>query len=328
MTKFDYNLIYLKSENARMGLRELSKQLKKSPQRLKYSVSVLEKEAIIISPYCIFDYSFFGQILFRAYIKGGYIKEQEKVKIVRELSDNPYVMSIYELTGEFDLCVEFASPNPSRFNKELKKVATILPTLNDYKLVLNLVTHIYPKEYLTKNNAILSQSRERIVGGDREQESFNENEMAVIKSLLSTPLLRLTDLARKSGLNVKTVKSIMANLKTRRIIKDFRYVLDTDKTGIHKNRLFLKLHNLTVETEAGLLEYMAKTREVVQVHKTLGDWDMEVDIEAMDSTRIRAIIMEMREEFKDLIERFNLIEFYKYYKVSYLPEYLFREEKD
>jgi DNA-binding Lrp family transcriptional regulator len=328
MTNIDYNLIYLKSENARMSYRELSRHLKKSPQRLKYSVSILEKEKIILNPYCIFDYSFFGQILFRAYFKGGYIKEQDKVKIINELKENPYVMLIYELTGEFDLCVEFASPNPSRFNKELKKVATLMPTLNDYKLILNLVTHIYPKEYLTKNNAILSLNRERIVGGDREPESFNAGEMAVVRSILANPIERYATLAKKSGLNVKTVKSIISNLKNRHILKDFRYVLDTNKTGIYKSRLFLKLHNLTIETEAGLLEYMGKTREVVQIHKTLGDWDMEVDIEALDSARIRAIIMEMREEFKDLIERFNLIEFYRYYKVSYLPQYLFQDEKD
>jgi DNA-binding Lrp family transcriptional regulator len=328
MKDFDYNLIYIKSENARMSLRELSHRLKKSPQRLKYSISVLEKKDIIKNPYCIFDYSFFGQILFRAYFKGGYIREQEKVKTIKELKENPYIISIYELTGEFDLCVEFASPNPSRFNKELKKIATLIPALNDYKIVLNLVTHIYPKNYLTKSIVMQSQNYERIIGGDREQEEFNENEMAVIKSILLFPLLRYTDLAKKSGLNIKTVKSILTDLKNRRILKDFKYLVDSNNSKIYKNRLFLKLHNLTIESDEAILDYMSKTKEIVQINKTLGDWDIEIDIESVDNTRIRYIIIEIREKFKDLIERFNLIEFYRDYKVSYLPEYLFKDEKN
>jgi len=124
MSKTDNTLIYLRSENARIGLKELSRHLKKSPQRLKYSLSVLEHDEILNQPYCVFDYSYFGLILFRVYFKGAYIREKDKNNIIAELQKNNYIISLYELSGEFDLVVEFASPNPSRFNKELKKVTT------------------------------------------------------------------------------------------------------------------------------------------------------------------------------------------------------------
>ena len=135
--KFDGDLIFLYSENARTRIREIAHMLTKSPQRLKYSLKMLEKEGFVNYPHCIFDYSYFGLILFRVYFKGGYISEKDKDYIIRELKENEYVVSIYELTGEFDLAVEMLSPNPSRFNKELKKVTSIIPTLNNYKIILN-----------------------------------------------------------------------------------------------------------------------------------------------------------------------------------------------
>ena len=138
MVKIDYNLLYLLSEKARIKLKELSQHLNKSIQRFKYSVSVLEKDGLIRDPYCIFDYSYFGLVLFKVYFKGGYIQEQDKLKIIKELSENPYITSIYEFTGEFDFGVEFASPNPSKFNKELKKISALIQTLSDYKIILNL----------------------------------------------------------------------------------------------------------------------------------------------------------------------------------------------
>ncbi len=326
MTKVDLNLLYLRGENARMSLQELAQHIKTTPQRLKYSISVLEKEQILTTPYCLFDYSYFGLILFRVYFKGGYISERDKVGIIEELKQNPYIVSVYELTGEFDLVVEFASPNPSKFNKEVKKIATLIPALNDYKVILNLVTYAYPHQYLAKNPELFSLNVERIIGGDREREEFNPHELQVIKILVNNPTIRYTELASKTGLNVKTAKSILRNLTKRNIIKGFKYVIDTNKLGINTYRLFLKIHNVSLEREAQLMEYMLHNREIVQLHKTVGDWDLELDLHSLDKSRIRFILMQVREEFKDLIERFNLIEFYQYYQKSYLPQFLFKEE--
>ena len=325
MVKIDYNALYLRSENARMRLKEVSKALRKSSQRLKYSFDVLDNEGMIKNPYCIFDYSYFGLVLFRTYLRGVYVAEYDKKKILSELDKNPYLISIYELTGEYDLAVEFASPNPSKFNKELKKISMLMPNLNDYKVVLNIVTHLYPAHYLA-NGKVLDTYSEKIIGGDREIERLNKNEMKLIKTLLFYPTAQMNMLAKHSELNVKTVKTILDDLTKRKIVKGFRYCLDREKLEINASRLFLKLHHLTIERETSLMNYLRNAKEVVQANKTIGDWDMEIDIEALDAGKIRQAILQIRIEFKDIIERFNLIEFHDTYKKSYLPMYLFEEK--
>ncbi len=327
MEKIDINLVYLHSENARQKIRDSARLLKKSPQRLKYTLKSLENENFISNPHCVFDYSYFGLVLFRVYFKGGYISEKDKAAIISQLIDNPYIVSVYELSGEFDLAIEILSPNPSRFNKELKKVASLITTLNNYKLVLNIVTHIYPKAYLATSPEIATAvDQEVLVGGDRNVENFNDNERQIIKQLLFNPQIRKTTLAKQAGLNVKTAASTFNELKKKKIIRGFKYIVDTNKLGIYKYRIFLKFHNASQEREKQLLTHMLKTPEIVQVHKTVGDWDMEIDIESLDNAKIRQKIIQIREEFKDLIETFNSIEFYHYYKRSYLPKYLFQEQ--
>src|SRR3989344_2001632 len=327
MVKIDYNALYLRSENGRMRLKEVSRALRKSPQSLKYNFDALEKEGIIKNPYCVFDYSYFGLVLFRTYLRGIYVAEQDKKRIINILENNPYVTTINELTGEYDLAVEFASPNPSKFNKELKKISTLIPNLNDYKVVLNIVTHIYPRHYLTNpHEKIQMPYSERVIGGDRERGEVNENEMKLIKTLLFYPTSGLSKLAEHSEMNVKTAKSILNNLMKKNIIRGFRYCLDREKLGINASRLFLKLHHLTIERETSLMSYLRNAKEAIQANKTVGDWDMEIDIEALDAGKIRQAILQIRIEFKDIIERFNLIEFHDTYKKSYLPMYLFGEE--
>jgi len=326
MSNINPSLVFLRSENARMSFKELSRLVKKSPQLLKYNISVLEKEGILHDPYCIFDYSYFGLLLFRAYFKGVYIKEQDKIKVITELRQNPYILAIYELVGEFDLGVEFAAPNPSKFNKEFKKLISANPLLKEYKIVLNIVTHIYPRHYLVNSAELLTLYGQKIVGGDREKEEFTPEELAVLRVLLHNPTIRYTKLARESDLNIKTVKSILQNLTKRNIIRGCKYLIDKNKLDVTKNRLFLKLHNVDVEYESKLLDYLHDNPEVIQLNKTVGDWDMEIDLESLDKSRIRYIISKLREEFSDLIASFNLIEVYEYHKRTYLPEYLFKEE--
>jgi len=329
MNSLDKDLLFLYSENARFKIKNLSTILKKSSQRLKYSIKVLESEGIISKPFCIFDYSYFGLILFRVYFKGGYISEKDKSQIIQKLSENPYVVSMYELSGEFDLAIEIAAPNPSKFNKELKKIAGLIPTLNNYKIILNLVTHIYPKVYLPKNLELVNQiSQEIIIGGDRAIASFDENEMKIIQCILKNPKIRLINLGKESGLNSKTANTILKSLIQKRFIRGFKYIVDTNKLGIYKSRLFLKLHNVSPEREAQLMSFMLAAKEIVQSHKTVGDWDVEIDIESPDSKKIRYLTIQIREEFKDLIETFNISEFYQYYERSYLPFFLFQKEEN
>ncbi len=327
MVKIDKELLFLLSENSRLRLKDASIMLKKTPQRLKYSMNIIENEHVIADSCCIFDYSRLGMLLFRVYFKGGYISENDKEGIIKKLSDNPSVVAVYELSGEFDLAIEFESPNPSKFNKELKKIADLIKTLNTYKIVLNVVTHIYPRSYLIRDQQLLmGRPSEIIIGGDRKVESFNENEMKVIGTLIRNPKIRMTSLAKESCMNVRTVKSIIRDLRKREVIMGFSQMIDPNKMEIYKFRVFLKLHNMTQEVDEEMLNFMMQTKEIVVFHKTVGDWDIEIDIESLSKARVRYLIHQMREKFKEFIQNFNMIEFYQFYKRSYLPISLFEQK--
>jgi DNA-binding Lrp family transcriptional regulator len=324
MSHKDLDLVFLYAENARAKIKDLANTLKKSPQRVKYSMRVLEEEGIIRNLHCIFDYSYLGLLLFRVYFKGGYISEKDRSAIIKKLGQNNYIVTMSEMGGGFDLVIEFVAPNPSRFNKELKKVAELIPSLDNYSITLNIVTHIYPRYYLTKKSFV-SVPQEIIVGGDRAVTEFSENEMSIIKSLLVNPKLRLSGLAKSSGLNVKTVTSVIKSLRKKKILKGVKYTVNNSMLGIHHFRLFLKLHNISQEREEMLLDHCLRTSEILQLNKTVGDWDIEIDIASFDKARIRELTADMREKFKDLIETFNIIEVYQYYRKNYLPLYLWEE---
>ncbi len=337
MTKLDTALLFYRSENPRCKLKELSALVEKSPQRLKYTLKQWEKEKLIYSPFSLIDYSFFGLHLFRVYFKGAYVSEKDKQVLLARLKEHPYIVSFYELSGEFDLVIEMEAPNASRFNKELKRLISHSPALSNYKIVVNIVSHLYPRWYLLGAvsahlspllSAVEGIGKDVIVGGDRQLETFKAEELALLQTIHTHPLMRSSRVARHTNLNIKTVMSLSKKLHKRRIVKGFRYVIDTNRLGIYKHRLFLKLHNLTPERETALMDFFTRQPNIVQLNKTVGDWDLELDLEALDKSVLRSCTAELREKFRDLIQGFNSMEFYQYYQKSFLPKALFEEGKE
>jgi DNA-binding Lrp family transcriptional regulator len=315
------DLLFLSSENSRIKIKDISQSLNMSSQLAKYQLKKLINDKLIYEPYCIFDYSYFGFILFKVYFKGGYVGEKDKAKIIKELSSNEYIISIYELIGEFDLAIEILAPNPSRFNKVIKAITNESKTLKHYKIVLNIVSHIYQKNYLTKNKNIKDlNEKDIIIGGDRNLQKFTPNEIELVKILLKTPLARYSSTAKSSKINVKTINNLWKKLEEKNIIRGFKYILNIDNLDIYHSRLFLKLHNFDNEKEFELMEYLKNTSEITSAHKTLGDWDFEIDIESFDKTQIRKITIMLREKFSEIIETFNIMEFFHFYKRRYLPK--------
>ena len=322
------------SENARIKIKEIARALNLSNQRVKYNIKRLNENGIIYQPYCIFDYSYFGLIIFKVYFKGAYASEAEKEKLIEELKKNQFITAIYDIGGEFDLVIEMESPNPSRFNKEFKKIITQHNRLKNYKIVLNIVSHLFPRNYLIRNKELRNYFPDDIIiGGDRERLVFDDKENKIIENLLNKPIMRMSFLAKKTGINVRTTKKIFTKLQYEKVSKEkvvngVKYLINNSKIGITRIRLFLKLHNITQESENELIRYTTEVPEILHLNKTVGDWEVEIDIEAFDKRRIREIVMEIKEKFIGIIENFNSIEFNQFYLRQYLPRYLFEHEKN
>ena len=81
------------------------------------------------------------------------------------------------------------------------------------------------------------------------------------------------------------------------------------------------MHNISKEREEELLNYMLKTKEITQINKTVGDWDMEIDIETLDKKIFHSEMCLCRSsEFLDM-ENKKLVE-----NIADLPS-LLNEEK-
>jgi len=319
--KIDKRLLYFYGENCRLSLSKIAKKIRKSPQLVKYTINRLEKNEIIPFYYTVVDYSCFDMLLFKVYFKGGCSKSSELNLLVRKLMENPYVTSIYEIGGQYDLLVEFMAQNPSKFNKELKMLIKEHDELNNYDIIINVVSHLYPREYLIPRNKKpdeIAIPSEIIVGGDRDKIVLNDKEKRILLAFVENPKIRLTSIASKLGINIKTVISVIKSLKSKKIIRACKSALDMEKCNLINNKIALKLHNIEPERENRMLDFCLNNPNIVKLSKTIGAWDVEIDVETSSPTDFREIYLKIREEFKDVIRSFNSYRMYRMFKHKYL----------
>ncbi len=324
VTKINKRLLYFYGENCRLSLSKIAKKIHKSPQLVKYTINRLEKNKIILFYYTIIDYSCFDMLLFKVYFKGGCSKGSELNLLVKKLMENPYVTSIYEMGGQYDLLVEFMAQNPSKFNKELKMLIKENEELNNYDIIINIVSHIYPRDYLMPRNKKakdLNFPSEIIVGGDRDKIVLNDKEKRILLAFVENPKIRLTSIASKLDINIKTAISVINSLKSKKIIRAYKSALNTDKCDLINNMITLNLHNIEPEKENNILDFCLNNPNIVKISKTIGAWDVEIDVETSSSTDFREIYLKIREEFKDVIKSFNSYRIYKVFKHNYLVDY-------
>jgi len=317
MKKIDGDLTYLIVENGRIKLKEISQRIKKSSPRLKYNLKILNKEGIIVCPHSVIDYSYFGFLLFKVYLKGGFYSEEENKKIIANLKKNQAVTSIFETEGKFDFVIEMMAENPSKFNKEIQKISKEIEH-NSYTIVLNVVTHLYSRSYLVKN--VVEQSNDLIIGGDRAIRNFEANQLVFLKEINTNPLKKMSQISKKTKIHTQTLKSIFNKLKQDKVFRGTKYEISPNVAEIEKIKLFIKTHPKTQKEELEFSDFLYQTKEVVEMHKTIGEWDLEIDIDAKNRKDLLKIIRKIKENFKPIIKEIDTVEILEIHKKQYLPD--------
>ncbi|MFT4310401.1 MAG: Lrp/AsnC family transcriptional regulator [Candidatus Woesearchaeota archaeon] len=315
-------LLFVVSELADTRLQDIARTLRWSAQRVHYAIKALEKKGVLGSAFSVIDYSYFGQLLFRVYCRGAYIREKDRDQLLVYLQKHACVVALYEMDGEYDLVIEMCAPNPSHFYKELRDIIEKYPSLQRHDIVLNIVTYLYPRSYLVKKEYAQLPSH-IIIGGDRTLYTLSKQEILFLQHLVKDPLANIRSLTKRTSMHSVTIHKMRKELQEQKILRATKYIVHHQSIGLLSYRIFLQLHNLTNEKEQELRDFLLHTKEVVRMHKTIGSWHMEIDIESFDRNRIRHFSIHLREDFKDIIASYNSIEWHAFYKRTYLPQYLF-----
>ena len=278
----------------------------------------------VIQRFCtLIDYSKLNVLNFRVYFKVSYINEEKFEELISYLVSEPHVSWMAACGGRYDLICTFFTLNPSQFNKTLRGIMAKFPEqLKNYTVLTTVVIRGFGRKYLFKDFSVLPET---IFGGDRKPEEVDDIDMKILSKIAEDARVSSVKIGEKLSLTPKTVIQRIKKLQNREIIVGFKPLLNSRKMGYTSTLLLIKYHNVSSDLENDLIQYLKAHPHVVSAVKTLGEWDIEIEVEVEEAVELRKVEMEIRQKFALLIQQIESIPLYQSYKKNFFPRFLIED---
>jgi len=306
--------------DSRVPFSRLGKKIRKSQQQVSYTVNSLIEKGIIQEFYTLIDYSKLDVLHFRVYFKVVYIDEKKFEELVNYLISEPHTSWVISCGGRYDLICTFFALNPSQFNKTLKAIIAKFPKqLQNYAILTTIVIRKFGRKHFFNNNIII---QEKFIGGDRKPEDIDRRDIKILNELSENARISSVELGKKLNVTPKTVIKRIKKLCKKKVVLGFKPLLDQRKIGYISTLLLIRYHNLSSGLEDKLIGYLRIHPNVVNAVKTLGEWDIEIEIEVEDRAELKKIEMDIRQKFALLIQQIESVPLYRTYKENFFPKFL------
>ncbi len=133
MEDMDLDILRILSEDDRVSLRTIAKELNKSPVTIKGHIEKLEENGVIKDYGVSINYEKIGfdiVALIELTISKGQMLEVE-----RDIAKHPNIFAVYDITGEYDAIILGRFKNRSELSELVKEI-------NKYEYVIRTNTHL------------------------------------------------------------------------------------------------------------------------------------------------------------------------------------------
>ena len=109
------------------------------------------------------------------------------------------------------------------------------------------------------------------------------------------------------------------DLEKRKIVQGYIVMIDQEKLGVKYFKVDISFREHSDDEYKKVLEYCKNNKYVVNLMKSVGDWEIELEAEAETVEEIYQLAKDLRIKFPKIIKKVELHIITKEVKVDYLP---------
>ncbi|MFC1742028.1 Lrp/AsnC family transcriptional regulator [Nanoarchaeota archaeon] len=310
----DRKILYELDFNARQTDSEIAKKVKLSREVVSYRISRLIKKGIIKNFVTILNHNALGYLAFRIYFKFREVSKEKEDEIVGFLKDK--VAWLVRVRGNWSFnCMIFTTNvfELEKFINSLKKrfQKNLLDT--HFSLITRIIH--YRRGYLLDKKQ--DTSRYDVMGEVVNTVTLDDTDLNILDAVQNNARLSSIEIANKIRISERVVRYRMKNLIKNKVILGFRSILNLEKLGISYYKIHFKLNRYD-ETIKKIDTYIHLHPRVIYKTETIGGWDLELEVQVPSSKDLYAFIDGFTRDFTGLIDDYEIVEYDKEYKLSYL----------
>lgn len=149
---------------------------------------------------------------------------------------------------------------------------------------------------------------------------LDEKDKQILTILAQNGRASTVEIAKEVGLSRDAVKYRMDKMLREEVIQGFIAVMNPPKMGLPFYSIVqIALLNLSPEREKKLIDYIKLAPYIVYSTKTIGRYDIYLEVFSRDPGHLDEIIREIREKFSDIIKDIEVTLIIKEYKWTEFP---------
>lgn len=298
LDKKDREILSLLYLDSRMGYSEMGKKVGLSGPSVERRIARLKSEGVIISLFANTCLPLVGRKSARFYLKFDRLDKKTEKQVIDMFNSNPNTGwgmigegaydAIWRIDAmsEADIAQAF-SEITRRFGQRLAEKNFTFTTYQAYlpwNKTFGTRRQVLPQKYGFFAPA-------RLDSADR----------AILASLSADARESTVSISRKAGLSPDAVRLRISRLVKEGIISGFSAYYDTRKLGLDYYKILLSFRNMGEKQEREFMAFCMENDSVVFLNKTIGEWEMEIDIVAENNAQLHDFMVGLKSRFGPVI---------------------------
>ncbi|MCA9495747.1 MAG: AsnC family transcriptional regulator [Nanoarchaeota archaeon] len=303
----DKKILYELDLNCRQTNAQIAKKVGLSKDSIGYRIKKLEEKNIISSYTAVINFKKLGIIKQRILLKVIDINEKETKELLDFLKKENNIWGYGDLEGEWDYSILFLSKSSLQFNDFYQRLMGKFRNIIGDKLISELIYY----DELNRDYIINIDPQREIPNKFNIEESciIDEIDEKILKILSKNSRIKLIDLAQKLNISSMLTHQRIKKLEKKKIILQYKANLNVLELGRDYYGVKINLKNYSQKNE--ILNEIYSLNEMTAVLYMVGGYDIEFDLEVLNTKRYHEIINILRNKFSSIreIKSFRAIDY-------------------
>ncbi len=311
----DRKLLFELEQNSRQSLNELAKKVRLKKETVFHRLKNLEKKGIIKKYIAEINIYKLGYQFYPVLLKYQNTTPKIEEEIYQFLLNNKYMAWLTKCEGAWDVNFTLITKSNSQINEFLNEfLSKYSQYISDKHIFITTEIHYFKRGFWLDKPTIQIVS----TGGEKTTE-MTKNDFKLLTAIATKARKSLVELGETLKINPKSISYKLKKLENEKVIQGYRVLVDFAKIGYKFYKIWFSLKNINPEDLHKLMQYFRNHPNIIWATKTIGFYDLSIEMEVEDVQMFRSILNEIKEKFSNLIKKHESLLIFEEGVMNYLP---------
>ncbi len=315
----DRKILSLLVRNARTPLNRIAGRVRLSRDAVSYRIRRMAREGVIVGFVPVVDFKKLGFYTFKVFLLVSEASEERRNALLAYLSGHRNVTRVVEFNDRWDFEIALVAKSIEGFNSFLEELDEMFSDIVMEEDKLTMLER-YSSSYLPD---IFYEEEKRPSAITVE---LDKKDFAILGELSGDARKTYYDVGEKLGIDADTVRNRVDRMLKSGIIKNFAAVVNISLLGYSFYVFISTMRTLNSHDEAKLNDIVATNKNVLEILKTLGDYDVLTYIAVENPFLLHSAIKDFKRRFANTIKNYLTLVTYREHIYKPVPEAVVKEK--